>query len=73
MFSRSLGFRSCVTTRHRFSRKFISTSGRTSREEENMELFVISPHLKFTNLTIASNSTVSDLIGHFITKEVGRV
>ncbi|XP_056613920.1 splicing regulator SDE2 [Triplophysa dalaica] len=34
-----------------------------------MELFVISPSLKFTNLTIATNSTVSDLIDQFITKE----
>ncbi|KAA0712338.1 Replication stress response regulator SDE2 [Triplophysa tibetana] len=34
-----------------------------------MELFVISPSLKFTNLTIAPDSTVSDLIDHFITKE----
>ncbi|KAI7791453.1 splicing regulator SDE2 [Triplophysa rosa] len=34
-----------------------------------MELFVISPNLKFTNLTIAPDSTVSDLIDHFISKE----
>nr|XP_055074440.1 splicing regulator SDE2 [Misgurnus anguillicaudatus] len=34
-----------------------------------MELFVVSPDLRFINLTIGLNSTVSDLIDHFITKE----
>ncbi|XP_065115679.1 splicing regulator SDE2 [Paramisgurnus dabryanus] len=34
-----------------------------------MELFVVSPNLRFINLTIGLNSTVSDLIDHFITKE----
>ncbi|XP_051550130.1 replication stress response regulator SDE2-like [Myxocyprinus asiaticus] len=34
-----------------------------------MELFVISPHLRFTNVTIAAGSTVSNLIDHFTSKE----
>ncbi|XP_067252460.1 splicing regulator SDE2 [Chanodichthys erythropterus] len=34
-----------------------------------MELFVISPNLRFTNLTVAPDSTVSDLISHFAVKE----
>ncbi|XP_051551077.1 replication stress response regulator SDE2-like [Myxocyprinus asiaticus] len=34
-----------------------------------MELFVISPDLRFTNVTVAPGSTVSDLIDHFTTKE----
>lgn len=34
-----------------------------------MELFVVSPDLRFINLTIGLNSTISDLIDHFITKE----
>ncbi|XP_009294660.1 splicing regulator SDE2 isoform X1 [Danio rerio] len=33
-----------------------------------MELFVISPDLKFNNLTVAPDSTVSDLIDHFTVK-----
>lgn len=37
-----------------------------------MELFVISPNLRFTNLTIAPDSTVSDLISHFAVTEVSR-
>jgi len=35
-----------------------------------MELFVISPNLRFTNLTVGPDSTVSDLISHFAVKEV---
>ncbi len=50
-------------------RKFISTSSRTDREE-NMELFVVSPNLRCTNLTVAPGSTVSDLIDQFAVKEV---
>ncbi|XP_073700755.1 splicing regulator SDE2 [Garra rufa] len=34
-----------------------------------MELFVISPNLRFTNLTVAPGSTVSDLADHFAVKE----
>ncbi|KAK7127016.1 hypothetical protein R3I94_018258 [Phoxinus phoxinus] len=34
-----------------------------------MELFVISPNLRFTNLTVAPDSTVSDLISHLAVKE----
>ncbi|XP_067272249.1 splicing regulator SDE2 isoform X2 [Pseudorasbora parva] len=34
-----------------------------------MELFVIAPNLRFTNLTIGLDSTVSDLISHFAVKE----
>ncbi|XP_051978133.1 replication stress response regulator SDE2-like [Xyrauchen texanus] len=34
-----------------------------------MELFVISPDLRFTNVTVAPGSTVSDLIDHFTNKE----
>ncbi|KAF4097811.1 splicing regulator SDE2 [Onychostoma macrolepis] len=34
-----------------------------------MELFVVSPNLRFTNLTVAPGSTVSDLIDHFAVKE----
>ncbi|KAK2907097.1 hypothetical protein Q8A67_006082 [Cirrhinus molitorella] len=34
-----------------------------------MELFVISPDLRFTNLTVAPSSTVSDLVDHFAVKE----
>ncbi|XP_056125721.1 splicing regulator SDE2 [Rhinichthys klamathensis goyatoka] len=34
-----------------------------------MELFVISPNLRFTNLTVGPDSTVSDLISHFAVKE----
>ncbi len=41
-----------------------------NRGEENMELFVVSPNLRFTNITVAPGSTVSDLIDHFAVKEV---
>ncbi|XP_077082853.1 splicing regulator SDE2 isoform X1 [Siphateles boraxobius] len=34
-----------------------------------MELFVISPNLRCTNLTVSPDSTVSDLISHFAAKE----
>ncbi|XP_016427582.1 protein SDE2 homolog isoform X1 [Sinocyclocheilus rhinocerous] len=34
-----------------------------------MELFVVSPNVRFTNLTVAPGSTVSDLIDHFAVKE----
>ncbi|XP_016303728.1 protein SDE2 homolog isoform X8 [Sinocyclocheilus anshuiensis] len=34
-----------------------------------MELFVVSPDVRFTNLTVAPGSTVSDLIDHFAVKE----
>ncbi|XP_016105881.1 protein SDE2 homolog isoform X3 [Sinocyclocheilus grahami] len=34
-----------------------------------MELFVVSPNVRFTNLTVAPGSTVSDLIHHFAVKE----
>lgn len=37
-----------------------------------MELFVISPNLRFTNPTVALGSTVSDLIEHLSVKEVSR-
>lgn len=40
--------------------------------EENMELFVISPNLRFTNPTVAPGSTVRDLIEHLTVKEVSR-
>ncbi|XP_052447125.1 replication stress response regulator SDE2 isoform X2 [Carassius gibelio] len=34
-----------------------------------MELFVVSPTLRFTNLTVSPGSTVGDLIDHFAVKE----
>ncbi|KAI2650299.1 Replication stress response regulator SDE2 [Labeo rohita] len=34
-----------------------------------MELFVISPNLRVTNLTVSPGSTVSDLVDHFAVKE----